>query len=289
MGATRQNMRRSPAAVLLMVTAVIVACPIAACSIVPPPTVAEYAVSTGPAAGEQARLQALVRAYPDALAGIEGPDLVWRDGTRMAITDEPPGKSLQEMLRSGSILDQINRAYPAGAAVTVPAPDDDPGRVRNRAFFDKMYGDCHRGEVAPHLVPVVWLPSTWARDVSITSVNGVDQRLAEVSREIDALPMAIKVYAFPLGGTYNCRAVADTGQPSMHGWGAAIDINPARADSWMWHRGDPAGAYTNRVPAEIVAIFEKHGFIWGGRWSHFDTMHFEYRPELLNYVPGAKG
>jgi hypothetical protein len=154
-------MRRSPAAVLLMVTAVIVACPIAACSIVPPPTVAEYAVSTGPAAGEQARLQALVRAYPDALAGIEGPDLVWRDGTRMAITDEPPGKSLQEMLRSGSILDQINRAYPAGAAVTVPAPDDDPGRVRNRAFFDKMYGDCHRGEVAPHLVPVVWLPSTW--------------------------------------------------------------------------------------------------------------------------------
>ncbi|MDP3291618.1 MAG: M15 family metallopeptidase, partial [Sulfuricurvum sp.] len=24
-----------------------------------------------------------------------------------------------------------------------------------------------------------------------------------------------------------------------------------------------------------------HGFIWGGRWYHYDTMHFEYRPELL--------
>jgi len=23
-------------------------------------------------------------------------------------------------------------------------------------------------------------------------------------------------------------------------------------------------------------------FIWGGRWYHFDTMHFEYRPELLD-------
>ena len=32
---------------------------------------------------------------------------------------------------------------------------------------------------------------------------------------------------------------------------------------------------------EIVRIFEKHGFIWGGRWYHYDTMHFEYRPELL--------
>jgi peptidoglycan LD-endopeptidase CwlK len=32
---------------------------------------------------------------------------------------------------------------------------------------------------------------------------------------------------------------------------------------------------------EIVAIFEKHGFIWGGKWYHYDTMHFEYRPELM--------
>ena len=32
---------------------------------------------------------------------------------------------------------------------------------------------------------------------------------------------------------------------------------------------------------EIVRIFEKHGFIWGGKWHHYDTMHFEYRPELV--------
>jgi hypothetical protein len=39
--------------------------------------------------------------------------------------------------------------------------------------------------------------------------------------------------------------------------------------------------YKNRIPLELVAIFEKHGFIWGGKWYHYDTMHFEYRPELL--------
>jgi hypothetical protein len=32
---------------------------------------------------------------------------------------------------------------------------------------------------------------------------------------------------------------------------------------------------------EIVDVFERHGFIWGGKWYHFDTMHFEYRPELI--------
>ena len=39
--------------------------------------------------------------------------------------------------------------------------------------------------------------------------------------------------------------------------------------------------YENRVPEEIVNIFERHGFIWGGRWYHYDTMHFEFRPEFL--------
>jgi len=35
------------------------------------------------------------------------------------------------------------------------------------------------------------------------------------------------------------------------------------------------------VSLEIVEIFERHGFIWGGKWYHYDTMHFEYRPEML--------
>ena len=31
----------------------------------------------------------------------------------------------------------------------------------------------------------------------------------------------------------------------------------------------------------VVEVFEKHGFIWGGKWYHYDTMHFEYRPEII--------
>jgi D-alanyl-D-alanine carboxypeptidase len=26
-----------------------------------------------------------------------------------------------------------------------------------------------------------------------------------------------------------------------------------------------------------------YGFIWGGKWYHYDTMHFEYRPELMGF------
>jgi hypothetical protein len=230
-------------------------------------------------------VDALLRAYPDALESFDGTYLIWRDGTRMAVDDGRPDKSMEAQIRDGSILDQLRLAYPAGAPLL--PPDGDPGRVRSRAFFTKMYGDCHAGEVAPWLVRVVWLPRSWGHAVSFTSVNGADRHLAAVSRELDALPDEDKKYLFPLGGTYACRAVADTGQTSMHAWGAAIDINTAYSDYWLWHRlpGGGMPAFVNRIPPEIVAAFERHGFIWGGRWSHFDTMHFEYRPELLGFDP----
>jgi hypothetical protein len=243
-----------------------------------------------PATAVAASMDDLLRAYPAALAGFDASDLIWRDGTHMPVRDGSlnHNHSMEELIRHGSILDQLRLVYPAGAAL-LPAPLQDPGRVRSRAFFDKMYGDCRAGEVVPKLVPVVWLPSSWGHTVSITSVNGIDRRLAAISRELDALPAEDRKYLYPPGGTYKCRTVADTGQTSMHGWGAAIDINPAYSSYWAWRR-DTAGApaYVNRIPREIVAVFERHGFIWGGRWAHYDTMHFEYRPELLAYDPNAE-
>ena len=228
-----------------------------------------------------ASVQDLVRAYPDFLAGVDGDVLVWRDGTRMPISDGQPDKPPEEALRHGSVADQMREPYPVGAPVGAE-PDGDPGRVRNKALFDKMYGDCHAGAVTPKLVHVPWLPKSLGQTVSITSVNGVDRALAAVSRELDDLPPELHRYLWPIGGTYACRSVADTGQTSVHAWGAAIDINTRSSDYWYWRRGQ---SYETRIPAEIVAAFERHGFIWGGRWAHYDTMHFEYRPELTGYVP----
>jgi hypothetical protein len=237
-------------------------------------------LSAGPTAAFGASLDDLVRAYPDQLAGVQGTVLIWRDGTHMQADDGRPAKSFDAQLQDGSILDQLRQAYPAGRSLAPPR--DDPGRVRNQAFFNKMYGDCLAGQVTAKLVPVIWLPQSWGHRVAITSVNGVDRQLAAVSRELDALPMADKKFLYPIGGTYACRRVAGGTQTSMHAWGAAIDINTAYSNYWRWQKSSSeTPAYVNRIPPEIVAIFERHGFIWGGKWSHFDTMHFEYRPELL--------
>jgi hypothetical protein len=226
-------------------------------------------------------LDRLVAAYPAALAGHDGKMLRWRDGTVMPVSDGADGKTFPDLLRHASIVDQFRIPYPRGPLAKPPAVDADPGRFRNAAFFAKMYGDCQKGEVTPQLVAFDWLPKSWNKSISITSRNGVDQQLRAVSAEIDALPENIKRAAYPIAGTYNCRAVADTGQPSPHSYGIAIDLNTSLSDYWYWRPHDGPLLYRNRMPAEIVAIFEKHGFIWGGKWYHFDTMHFEFRPELL--------
>jgi D-alanyl-D-alanine carboxypeptidase len=229
-----------------------------------------------------ASLDALIAAYPDALAAHDAKTLRWRDGTLMPLSDGDENKAFSELLRHASIADQLRLPYPRGPLDRPPALDNDPGRFRNTAFFTKMYGDCRKGAVTPHLVSLHWLPKTWGKSIRITSVNGVDRELRAVSAEIDALPDKIKFAAYPIAGTYNCRAVADTGEPSPHSYGIAIDLNTAFSDYWYWRPHDGPIVYRNRMPQEIVAIFEKHGFIWGGKWYHYDTMHFEYRPELLS-------
>jgi hypothetical protein len=226
-------------------------------------------------------LDNLVAAYPNALAGHDAKALHWRDGSVMPISDGAESKTFPELLRHASIIDQLRIPYPRGPLEKPPAVDADPGRFRNAAFFSKMYGDCQKDEVSPRLVSLAWLPKTWDKSIRITSLNGGDEQLRAVSAEIDALPEKIKRAAYPVAGTYKCRAVADTGQPSAHGYGIAIDLNTEVSDYWYWRPHDGPIVYRNRMPEEIVTIFEKHGFIWGGKWYHFDTMHFEYRPELL--------
>jgi hypothetical protein len=236
-------------------------------------------LATGvPAPAQDTSLDALVRAYPEFLVSHDGKVLIWKDGTRMPVSDGRSDKTFEEKLRHASIIDQLSIRYVKGSLVKPPGLEEDPGRFRNTAFFDKMYGDCSKGDVQRKLVKVAWLRKSGGGSVQITTVNGIADRLRAVSEELDALRPELKKFAFPSAGTFNCRTVKDTGNRSMHAWGAAIDLSTKFADYWLWN---PKGAYRNRIPVEIVEIFEKHGFIWGGKWGHFDTMHFEYRPELL--------
>ena len=87
------------------------------------------------------------------------------------------------------------------------------------------------------------------------------------------------------GGSFNWRNIGGTKRLSAHSFGIAIDINSTLGGYWRWAgaKSGAVGEYRNKVPPEMVEIFERRGFIWGGKWHHYDGMHFEYRPELILY------
>lgn len=228
------------------------------------------------------RAERLVHAYPDVVAKVDGNDLVLSDGTRLPISDGKSDKTFEEMLNSPDIGDMFAFDYPAGASPAQPAQNFDPGRIRVEALFRALYGDCRKKTLAKTR-QVKWLPKHGGGTVTFTIAQGADKALEAVSAELDQLPKSFTKYLVPSAGTYNCRAIANTDRMSMHAYAAAIDINTKQTTYWQWVKPGADGLYqwSNKIPQEIVAIFEKHGFIWGGRWYHFDTMHFEYRPELL--------
>jgi hypothetical protein len=107
--------------------------------------------------------------------------------------------------------------------------------------------------------------------------------LRRVAVKLDSLsgkdPLVAAALRTPAGG-FADRSIAGTTRPSAHAWGIAVDIDTKLSDYWRW--AGPRPVWKSRIPASVIEAFESEGFIWGGRWFRFDTMHFEYRPELLD-------
>ena len=115
----------------------------------------------------------------------------------------------------------------------------------------------------------------------------VNAMLNSVYRHVQTRPTLIRLnrYFRNVGGSFNWRTIAGTNRLSAHSFGIAIDLNTEIGKYWRWAGVEAGRAFTyeNEMPEFLVSTMEKFGFIWGGKWHHFDGMHFEYRPELILY------
>ena len=229
------------------------------------------------------RLKLLVEAYPESLAGVEGNRLVFRDGGPTLEIDDGKAKDHQAALAAGDVEDSLRQIYPLGACEMKPAVNADPGRIRSDALMMRLYGGSAKA-VEADLVHVDWFGAT----LRVTKRQGAAEALEKVRDALAERP-ELKRYLAPSAGTFNWRKVSGAPNLSVHSFGAAIDLNTKYADYWVWSGGKPGRVptYANKYPLEIVDLFERHGFIWGGRWYHYDTMHFEYRPELVAIAKAA--
>jgi hypothetical protein len=231
------------------------------------------------------KAQALIRAYPDFLASYDGANLIWKDGTKMPFGEGRADKAPQDLIDQPDIADMFHWTYVFGGAAIPAKGESDPGRVRNEAFFEKMYGACGKRPAggcssvtckpAAPVKRAPWVPKFSGGSMQVTSANGVDEKLRLISSELEALGPTYAKYLLDPGGGYVTRCIARTTRLSAHSFGIAVDINPGYGG--YWQDGLPKNideklarekglsfVYKNRIPLEIVKVFEKHGFIWGG-------------------------
>ncbi|MES2963927.1 MAG: M15 family metallopeptidase [Bdellovibrionota bacterium] len=181
----------------------------------------------------------------------------------------------------------------------------DPGRLRSEELMKAVYG-IDEAHVWDNLVKVRFLNQTLRMNKKL----GAAAALARAGVELEALAKtdpAVAKFLLPFTRTekplqvygWVWRVVAGTERLSTHSFGTAIDIltnvgpqywlndervaNPAKAK-----QGEQAYRNDHYIPKgapifnqKVVDVMEKNGYIWGAKWNHYDTMHFEYRPEFL--------
>ncbi len=224
----------------------------------------------------------LIKAYPNQSLVYENNEIIFSDGSRM-IFDDKKVKSFQELLDSPDIEDQFKIKYSKALKKIKPKKNQDPGRIRNTEFFSKIYGNT-KAKVEENLEEIYWCPKLVNQKIKVTKINGIDKILIKLSNELDQHP-EYQAYLKNIAGTFDWRNIAGTNRLSMHSFGMTMDINLEKTNYWQCdckcQNEDAKLGYKNKIPLGLVDIFEKYGFIWGGKWYHYDTMHFEYRPELL--------
>ena len=167
--------------------------------------------------------------------------------------------------------------------------DSNPPR-RHGGFLADLYDAGTRGQTEARLatVKLVGLEVRVHEQISrpLEAVAGELEELIRTDEEVRRFVAGLEALA-----GYNWREIAGTRSRSYHSYGIAVDLAPksfgGRHTYWRWALPHVeewyAIPYERRwmVPQQIVRVFEEHGFVWGGKWFYFDTMHFEYRPEIF--------
>ena len=219
--------------------------------------------------------------YNELIQSANETSIILINGTILPYHTNSKKDSWHEKIDNSDLAMQLSQRYKIGQIDTNPPYLFDPGRLRYQPFFEALYGKTKK-EIEKNLVQIDWATSKGIVKLLVNKIGEVDKKLYLIGQEIAKLPPNERIWG-DNPSTYYFRTIKDTNRLSMHSFGIAIDISPSKTQYWKNEAKDEMAkiTYKNSLPLSIVQIFEKYGFIWGGRWYHYDTMHFEYRPELL--------
>jgi hypothetical protein len=227
------------------------------------------------AAAVPRQLECIARTYNVKPANVGGQWFALLPDGKSIPFDDGKAKSFDEKLASPDVKDLFSIPYRRDAIHEVREENEDPGRIRIEPILAATYGG---DDVAAQQMRMrfLGLPVRVHRLI-VSALGRVAARLEEARKRDPSLAPFLR----RLSGGFAARKIAGTDRTSAHAFGIAVDLDKSMSDYWRWQKTKPL-RWRNRIPQAIVDAFEAEGFIWGGRWYHYDTMHFEYRPELLD-------
>jgi hypothetical protein len=164
--------------------------------------------------------------------------------------------------------------------------ENTPRPRRSFSFQEGLWQASNRNESSRRVEPVNFLRHSVTVHSDIAEVlSRVEERIMSAAKTDPQVQSWITNIGEIHG--WNWRNVAGSQSRSNHSYGIAIDILPkslgGKATYWQWTENWWNIPYEGRYhpPDEVIKAFEAYGFIWGGKWALFDTMHFEYRPEVF--------
>lgn len=227
-------------------------------------------------------LLTLMMAYPEYISGVEttkeGIYIVTTKNKRI-IYDDMQGKNIHEKINNSDVQDILEDIYSLEMPKNLQDINSDPGRFRCYSLLNAVYGS-GEAEVKSNLTGV-YAPYI---KYQFNKNNGAAEALGNAMKELKDMASEnskIGELTGTINGTFNYRVIAGTNNLSPHAYGIAIDIASNPSDYWKWASREAGEKRVLYYPEELVKTFEKYNFVWGGKWGHFDTLHFEYRPEIL--------
>lgn len=265
----------------------------------------------GAAAEAAAAVRALAAAYPDRIREAARRDGDWAVRIEDTWYFWAGGRLLPEPLRAewARFSPLHFYRYPAELPPPVPADPRTTERVRelqalaerspperHSGFLDHLYQTPGRAQTEARLTGVMFLGfPVRVHPRLLGPLAAVENRLralSEVDPDVRRFLQGLKGLA-----GYNWRQIDGTRSRSYHSYGAAVDLVPRsygrRHVYWRWSMPHVEAWYaiphSERwlPPQTVVRAFEAQGFVWGGKWFFFDTIHFEYRPEIFLFSSGG--
>ncbi|WP_315111792.1 M15 family metallopeptidase [Clostridium intestinale] len=227
-------------------------------------------------------LLTLKLAYPEHVKSVEKNGdkvyLIMKSGKKV-LYDDKRNKTHDDKLQDPDLQDMMEQIYPLEMPKEIMKKDFDPGRARSYEIFNEVYGDSKKA-IETNLIALQYGYTNY----QFNSKNGAKTSLETALKEV--MPLAksrgdIGGILYPASGTFNYRVISGTGRLSPHSYGIAIDLKSDKRDYWKWSSEKDGNSRLLQYPKELVEAFEKNNFVWGGKWGHFDILHFEYRPEII--------